>query len=95
MTHVPDGRSPAGEPHHDGSPLYVSNPEPVLGEAVRVRMRVPRSFGALRSVRTRSNPDREPHYAIGEVVAETPDAVWWQAELIGRASCRERVSRCV
>jgi alpha-glucosidase len=74
--------SPAEQPHHDGSPLYVSNQSPTLGDAVRVRVRVPRSFGVLRSVRTRSNPDREPHYAIAEVVHETPDAVWWQAELV-------------
>ena len=28
-------------PHHDGSPLYVSNLDPTLGETVRVRVRVP------------------------------------------------------
>src|SRR4051794_8008604 len=75
-------RSPAEEPHHDGSALYVSNQSPELGDAVRVRVRVPRSFGSLASVRTRSNPDREPHYAIAEVVHETPEAVWWQAEIV-------------
>ena len=27
--------------HHDGSPLYVSNPEPALGEAVSVLLSTP------------------------------------------------------
>ena len=37
-------------PHHDGSPLYVSDQTPELGETVRVRVRVPRAFGAMRIV---------------------------------------------
>ena len=49
-------------PHHDGSPLYVSNDAPVLGEAVTVRLRVPVGFGPLDAVRTRSNPDHEPEW---------------------------------
>jgi alpha-glucosidase len=71
----------AAQPHHDGSPLHVSTQEPVLGEPVRLRLRVPRAFGPLRTVRVRSNPDREPSYAEAEVVHEAPDAVWWQAEV--------------
>ncbi|MFT4028232.1 MAG: glycoside hydrolase family 13 protein [Protaetiibacter sp.] len=74
--------SPAGLPHHDGSPLYVSTQEPVLGESVALRLRVPRAFGGLRVARVRSNPDREPSYAEARVVHETPDAVWWQAEVV-------------
>ena len=35
-------------PHHDGSPLHVSTQAPALGEIVRVRLRVPESFGPLR-----------------------------------------------
>ena len=50
-------------PHHDGSPLYVSTLAPALGDAVRVRLRIPRSFGAVDSVRMRSNPDHEPRFA--------------------------------
>ena len=69
-------------PHHDGSPLYVSDQDPVLGEAVALRLRVPRGFPQLRSVRVRSNPDREPSYAHARVVHEGPDAVWWQAEVV-------------
>jgi alpha-glucosidase len=68
-------------PHHDGSPLYVSEQAPQLGMTVKVRVRVPRAFGTMVVVRTRSNPDREPRFNDAEVVFETPDAVWWQAEI--------------
>ena len=71
----------AAHPHHDGSPLYVSTQEPQLGEAVRMRVRVPREFGGLRSVRVRSNPDREPSYADAVIVHESAVAVWWQAQV--------------
>ena len=66
-------------PHHDGSPLYVSDQTPELGETVRVRVRVPRVFGTMRIVRTRSNPDREPSFSDAVVVHETPTEVWWEA----------------
>lgn len=68
-------------PHHDGSPLYVSDQSPELGETVRVRVRVPRVFGAMRIVRTRSNPDREPSFSDAVVVHETPTEVWWEAAI--------------
>jgi hypothetical protein len=38
-------------PHHDGSPLYVSNLAPALGDTVRVRLRVPAGYGPLTVVR--------------------------------------------
>ena len=66
-------------PHHDGSPLYVSDQTPELGETVRVRVMVPRVFGTMRIVRTRSNPDREPSFSDAVVAHETPSAVWWEA----------------
>ena len=31
----------AWDPHHDGSPLYVDQSEPALGDTVTVRVRVP------------------------------------------------------
>ena len=49
-------------PHHDGSPLDVSTQAPALGETVRVRLRVPDTFGPLEWVGTRSNPNREPRF---------------------------------
>ncbi|MGW9629506.1 glycoside hydrolase family 13 protein [Agromyces sp. NPDC055520] len=78
-------------PHHDGSPLYVSTPTPALGETVRVRLRVPESFGPLAWVGTRSNPNREPRFdeavlleaggaAGGAAVGATGGGwSWWEA----------------
>ena len=68
-------------PHHDGSPLYVSEQTPELGDTVRVRVRVPRTFGTMRVVRTRSNPDREPAFSDAVVVHETATEVWWEAAI--------------
>jgi alpha-glucosidase len=69
-------------PHHDGSPLCVSNTEPTLGETVRVRLRVPVGYGPLAAVRTRSNPDREPAWADAELVGTADGWDWWEAEVV-------------
>lgn len=68
-------------PHHDGSPLHVSTPAPALGETVRVRLRVPESFGPLAWVGTRSNPNREPRFDEASVVAATGGWQWWEAPI--------------
>ncbi|GAA3599314.1 hypothetical protein GCM10022198_24530 [Klugiella xanthotipulae] len=70
------------EPHHDGSALYVSTENPVLGESVRLRLRVPRTFGGVEWVRVRSNPDREPSWSEATVLSETADETWWQADIV-------------
>ncbi|PFG29208.1 glycoside hydrolase family 13 protein [Paramicrobacterium agarici] len=69
------------EPHHDGSPLYVSTQHPQLGETVRVRLRVPQALGELHGVRVRSNPDREPVFSVAERAGSTSGWDWWQAEI--------------
>ncbi|QPZ39028.1 glycoside hydrolase family 13 protein [Paramicrobacterium chengjingii] len=69
------------EPHHDGSPLYVSTQHPHLGEAVVMRLRVPRALGKLQGVRVRSNPDREPVFAVAQLAASASGWDWWQAEV--------------
>ncbi|MFB8385538.1 glycoside hydrolase family 13 protein [Microbacterium sp. NPDC055910] len=66
-------------PHHDGSPLYVSNDAPQLGETVRVRVRVPQGYGPLRAVRTRSNPDHEPSWTDAAFVGSSDGWDWWEA----------------
>ena len=68
-------------PHHDGSPLYVSNPAPSLGERVTVRVRIPHSLGEVENVRTRSNPDHEPRFTVANVVATLDGWDWWEAEV--------------
>jgi alpha-glucosidase len=76
-------------PHHDGSPLYVSNSEPELGETVLVRLRIPRSWGDVAEVRTRSNPDHEPEFtdAVRVPRSAAGDADgwdWWEAPVTVR-----------
>ncbi|QEO14109.1 glycoside hydrolase family 13 protein [Agromyces intestinalis] len=77
-------------PHHDGSPLHVSNAAPALGEVVRVRLRVPRSaiatdgtpIGVLAWVGTRSNPNREPRFDQARLVAADVDGWdWYEASV--------------
>ena len=66
-------------PHHDGSALYVSSDAPVLGETVTVRVRVPESYGPLRAVRTRSNPDHEPAWTEAVRTSSADGWDWWEA----------------
>lgn len=71
-------------PHHDGSPLYVSNDAPQLGETVIVRLRVPEGYGPLAAVRTRSNPDHEPEWTDAERIGSADGWDWWQAPIAVR-----------
>jgi alpha-glucosidase len=68
-------------PHHDGSPLYVSEAVPALGDAVRVRVRIPEGFAPVLSVHTRSNPDHEPRFQVATHVANLDGWDWWEAEI--------------
>ena len=72
----------AHEPHHDGSPLYVSTQAPALGDTVRVRVRIPLEYGAVAGVRTRSNPDHEPRWNDATLSGERNGAQWWHAEIV-------------
>jgi alpha-glucosidase len=75
-------RQPHTEPHHDGSPLYVSTQNPALGDTVRVRVRVPAEFGAVRAVHARSNPDREPRFSAARQLGIRDGAEWWEADVV-------------
>ncbi len=66
-------------PHHDGSALYVSNASPALGDTVRVRVRVPHTFGQVASVHTRSNPNHEPRFSAATRIASAAGWDWWEA----------------
>ena len=71
------------EPHHDGSPRYLDNHAPSLGERVGVRLRVPAGFGA-EAVHVRAVNDGEPRYTKAKQLgAESGDdgATWWQGEI--------------
>ncbi|MEV3980979.1 glycoside hydrolase family 13 protein [Nonomuraea sp. NPDC049758] len=78
-----------GEPHHDGSALYVSSREPALGSRVILWLRAPRAAG-ITGVHVRAVCDGEPRYAearVDDSRTGTPvagygaDDVWWQAEI--------------
>lgn len=71
-------------PHHDGSPLYVSNLAPSLGDVVRVRLRVPAGYGPLAAVRTRSNPDHEPEWTDASSLGAVDGWEWWEAPITVR-----------
>jgi alpha-glucosidase len=73
---------PSAAPHHDGSPLYVSTASPALGDTVRVRVRVPKEFGELRAVRTRSNPDHEPRWSDAVLLGSVDGWDWWEADVV-------------
>ncbi|MBS2532921.1 glycoside hydrolase family 13 protein [Catenulispora sp. NF23] len=66
--------------HHDGSPLYVSDPAPRVGQKVDVFVRTSKAMAA-RGVHVRSTPDGEPAYTEALVDRETGDEVWWRASV--------------
>lgn len=68
------------EPHHDGSPLHVSDEAPSLGETVRVRLRVSNTDPA-EGVWLRTTYDAEPVFHEATVVADDGAATWWEAQL--------------
>lgn len=73
----------AATPHHDGSPRYLDDGAPALGDRVPVRLRVPASL-RVTDVHVRCVNDGEPHYEMASVAAAEPGedgAVWWEGEV--------------
>jgi alpha-glucosidase len=77
------------QPHHDGSPLYVSTDRPALGQRVEVWVRVPAGVD-LAAVHARTTPDGEPHFTpLAIDPGRTGTAVagygrgdtWWRGEV--------------
>ncbi len=70
--------------HHDGSPLYVSNPSPKLGETVTLLLRVPRSAN-IAKVLIRTIHDGEPVVSIATLEPSSSDSEsWYSAPLVIR-----------
>ncbi|WP_245642648.1 glycoside hydrolase family 13 protein [Nonomuraea candida] len=76
-----------GEPHHDGSALYVSDQRPGLGSRVTLWLRAPLAAGVT-AVHVRAVHDGEPRYVEASVDRSRRDAggygatdVWWRAEI--------------
>ncbi|MDR7252877.1 alpha-glucosidase [Nocardioides sp. BE266] len=72
------------DPHHDGSPLYVSHTRPELGDVLRLRVRVPHtadgSVGAT-TVVLRAVRDGEPAVSRAELAATDDAGTWWEVDL--------------
>ncbi len=69
--------------HHDGSPAYVSNPAPAIGDRVDVFLRTPADAG-LSAVHVRTTPDGEPHYTQGRVDRTVNGETWWRTTVTVR-----------
>lgn len=74
-----------GEPHHDGSALYVSDQAPELGARVTLWLRAPLAAGVT-GVTVRAVHDGEPRYAQASPAARDVSGlgrtdVWWRAEI--------------
>lgn len=69
--------------HHDGSPLYVSNLSPRLGETLTLRLRTHRDHQPERVV-LRTVRDGEPHVITAEAKEAQGVDVWWVAQLTVR-----------
>ncbi|BDR52282.1 alpha-glycosidase [Bombiscardovia nodaiensis] len=64
--------------HHDGSALYVSNPQPNLGESVELSLRACRNLH-VDEVYLRVVVDGEPHYTQARLRSQDPQEQWWTA----------------
>lgn len=78
-----------GEPHHDGSALYVSTQAPTLGTTVDVWVRVPAGIDAT-GVYARTTPDAEPRFTRLEIDPQRTGTavggygagdVWWRGQI--------------
>jgi alpha-glucosidase len=78
---VTTGLDLLGQPHHDGSGLYVSDLGPSIGDTVNVRVRVPHE-AAVDEVYVRVTPDSEPKFVDAVIEARTETETWWSAGLV-------------
>lgn len=69
------------QPHHDGSPLYVSNANPELGETVSVYLRAPHEAG-LTQAHVRVVTDGEPNWFPGHVDHSDDADTWYRADIV-------------
>jgi alpha-glucosidase len=67
------------DPHHDGSPLYVSDEAPELGATVTVRVRTS-AADPVEAVWLRTTYDAEPVFHP-TTSTTAGDVVWWEAAL--------------
>jgi alpha-glucosidase len=68
------------QPHHDGSPLYVDEPSPSLGDHVTVRLRVGADDPAQRAW-VRTTYDAEPTYHPCTATTDADGTTWWSGTI--------------
>lgn len=68
------------QPHHDGSALYVSDQQPLLGGCVTVRLRVP-TASASTAVWVRLVRNGEPLFVAATIEHSNEFETWWSADL--------------
>jgi alpha-glucosidase len=66
--------------HHDGSPKYVSESYPIIGDIVSVRLRAG-SNAPIKRVYVRTFPDGEQALTPMAELAVNPPCRWWEAEI--------------
>ncbi|GGI12278.1 alpha-glycosidase [Galliscardovia ingluviei] len=67
--------------HHDGSGLYVDNPQPNLHDTVILRIRTSIQF-RIRQVYVRTVRDGEPKYIQASIDKLTQKEIWWKVPLV-------------
>lgn len=77
---MPAAHTPGPLPHHDGSGLHAPQ-KAALGEAARLRLRIPEVWGHASRVWLRSVHDGEPRYTAAASLGVADGWVWWEAEL--------------
>jgi alpha-glucosidase len=70
-------RWPSPLAHHDGSPLYVSDSAPAIGDKVELFVRTAKSAG-VKHVHVRATPDGEPAYTEAQLDRVEGEEVWWR-----------------
>ncbi len=76
----PSGWRLADEPHHDGSPRYLSAGPRRVGATLTASIRVPDACGTTR-VRLRTTPDAEPAIAEAAIASRDSGASWWDVHV--------------
>lgn len=67
--------------HHDGSPKYVSNMYPAVGETIQIRLRTGR-HAPVRRVLLRTFPDGEAYLTSLRETEQDSVCQWWEGDLL-------------
>ncbi len=69
-------------PHHDGSDLYVANQNPKLGDKIKLKIRIHKALGKIKTVRVRFSESGEAFPTPpAKLVSSRNGWSWYQAEI--------------